>query len=322
MEIPDIPEELTRTARNFYVTDTVGGAVRDPYQSPDYNARMTHLIKNGRSGDEFVDVKENPSVLAPYHAANIFDLHREGVNKFRSLDLPAGEFGADGVLLNCAARKEPGKNGSDFYLAITEDGGIRVVATPVSVLSTVRDEIEFLYRLLPHNVEIFLGHSQFRSGDVSILLDRRVIYRALERGYLERTELQKIPQDGLRQNQLVFADAFGNLNTTIPHGCVKKGGRYAVTIGEKRLLAICDDLVQGPPDHLLIYPNGKRWTDISYKWPDGYPKSSKDLERDSAFDRLGRPKIGAEIHIEDLCAEVSIATAQAIHEGVSSLAVA
>jgi hypothetical protein len=133
------------------------------------------------------------------------------------------------VILNCAPRSkettENGANGTDFYLAIT-DNGVEIYATPVELLSALetRNRIIGLYQIPTAELPFTDGSKeQFRSSIVgNVRLRPQVLQPVYE--YKDRAQLiaakaagahsEIIPTQGPLA-QIAFVDKFGNVRLSV-----------------------------------------------------------------------------------------------------------
>ena len=133
------------------------------------------------------------------------------------------------TILNCAPRNAQttmgGKNGEDFYLAVTKHG-VEVFVTPLNLLSSLelRSRILALYRIPSAQHPFFDGaREQFRS---SIITTSRLVPKILQPVYQYATheELVEAKANGthpsvipLQTNyaQVVYIDRFGNVRLSV-----------------------------------------------------------------------------------------------------------
>lgn len=158
---------LSYPDRMYLLSDTFGGngdtskeepAVWHPFTSPDIEAHIATDIRSDFRGvrqkfDIFGAEKISDHVLCA-----TFDLQNKN-----------SASGTTGIFVNHAARTEKGKNGEPFYVAQLGDA-VRVVATPLSALSAVRNRIHRLYHLPNENNGLYGPHEQFRSSFTPRLL--------------------------------------------------------------------------------------------------------------------------------------------------------
>ena len=196
-----------------------------------------------------------------------------------------------GVFINSAPRTAH-DNGEPFYVAELPHG-IRVVSTPLSALSPVRDRIEKL-QVLPNTDNGLYGNAeQFRSSYAAVLLNPELARRFP----LQEIDPDTVPEDDPRW-KLSYIDRYGNLitHTADPGAEWAKIQRIAAETGSVRLrigeverdVALGTSLSAAEPGELVLYGNGN--LDLVRKW---HPEDrARDRVSKSAYRLFRRPTIG------------------------------
>ena len=209
-------------------------------------------------------------------------------DRHRKLLEGAGVF--NGVFVNYALRTEKGKNGDPFFVAET-DGGLRVVASPLSALSAIRPHVVSLTEFPNTGNGLFEDESQFRSAHTHNLLRRNTPYLLLPRNPAD------IPVDSSEWKWLVqFVDIFGNLVTgggEAEHisrliAAARNAHRAVrITLGDRTLQGeAAQSLAEATPGVISIYPNNGN-VDIVRKWRHG--ETAEETAGKSAYAAFGRP---------------------------------
>ena len=299
----------TNPERKIWLSDTYGGSL-DPTQRPDADAILcTHFRSQpfDRADYKF-DTCGNEA--ATRHVLElIVGLHdqidqcahfskREKRN-FRKM--------GTGVLINAAPRTEASsKNGENFVVADLR-GNIRVVATPLSELSPVKNDVERL-RIVPNHANGLWGDlEQFRSSYAGLLFDEKFA----KRFPLQEADPSCIPEpDGLWK--LGYVDRFGNLITDVRDPSLQlqklqdlqtwhKGFRLRIGDCVRDDLRLGNSLTNAGPGKLVVYGNGN--VDVVRKWePLDTPRQK--IER-SAFYQFNQPPVGSAISAEAVDEESS-----------------
>ncbi|MBU1018743.1 MAG: hypothetical protein ABII07_06275 [Patescibacteria group bacterium] len=273
---------LSYPDRIYLLSDTYGGQQTwNPYESPDIDA---HIATDIRS--RFPDVRRSfdtfgAKAISDHVLRTIVALH----------DAVSG-LGSTGVFINSAPRTEKGSNGEPFYVADT-DNGIRVVATPLSALSAIKDRIAGLKHLPNEDNGLYTEREQFRSSLTAVLLAGNHGLDLIEDS---PSDIPEYPA-GCRVS---YADRFGNLvlfekndqetgsiRDTIASGI---GRVINLNIGSvERELVIGESLGEAKPGSLVIYPNDGNIEVVS-KW--GPDWSAQDSLKRSAYEQFEKPSIG------------------------------
>lgn len=205
------------------------------------------------------------------------------------------------VVANSAPRDPRYKNGSNFYLAITENG-VEVYATPLDILQYVKGRIVSLFEIPNEGHPLFDGEKeQFRSS---------VIGRTCqEPEHLVRVDKAIIP-DQKKNLELSFADKFGNLRCragsageVLERIDRAKKGLDAVGVkinGMKTAVRahLVDCLAEVPVGEWGLYTNVADGA-LSEGRP-GYfelVRRWESSERINGYDQLGKPQLGEEVQI-------------------------
>lgn len=271
----------------YLFSDTYGGhETWDPLKSPDVDARIATDIRSCITGvrREF-DIFGEESIT-DHVLRTVVKLHDENGG-----DRIAG---TTGVFINHAPRTTQHQNGNPFYLA--EIGKqIRVVTTPVSVLSSIKERVAALYHL-PEDNELYKILEQFRSSYAVVLL-------ATNHGLkLVRDDPKTVIPDYPSGCRLAYVDRFGNL-VLYEHSAneevdgirevIRKNTNeiYQVGIGRvRRNLTIGTSLAEAKPESLVVYPNDGH-IEVVTKWHSTW--TAKEKLKHSAFEKFRRPQIGA-----------------------------
>jgi hypothetical protein len=291
-----MPSSYLYPDRLYLLSDTYGGhETWDPLKLPDIDARIATDIRSCITGvrREF-DIFGGESVT-DHVLRTVAKLHDEGGDR-----VP----GTTGVFINYEPRTTQRQNGNSFYLA--EIGPqIRVVATPVSALSPIKERVTALYHLPNEDNGLYEAREQFRSSYVVVLL-------AANHGLklIEDDPQEKIPDypSGCR---LSYIDRFGNLVlyehvtenevVTSVKEVVRKNVEevYQLYIGTVRCnVLIGTDLAEALPGTLVVYPNDGNIEVVS-KWsPDSKWSGIIGKLENSVFEKFRRPKIGTEVSIK------------------------
>ncbi len=252
----------------------------DPLKSPDIDALITTDIRSGitdvlREFDIFDSEKITDHVLRAAVA-----LHDE-----------PRTFGTTGIFVNSAPRTVENNNGEPFYVATT-DNGIRVVTTPLTVLSAIRERIISL-QYLPNDRENGLYKSkreQFRSSFTVRLL-------AYNHGIPLIEADPKIIPEPSKELQLSYVDRFGNIviDTLVNLIREKIGETIGLNInGVSREATVGISLGESKPGSLVVYQNDGH-IEVVAKWDPRW--DSKAKFENSAWAQFAKPRLGAHVKI-------------------------
>ncbi len=202
----------------------------------DFDSELTAIVRNlGSFSDLTFPIGHNPK-LGDYGVTLLNDLIAEQKRILEIIENKTAhkvhcDFSEKAVLsiLNCAPRNNDttvnGKNGEDFYLAIT-DNYLEIYAVPVANLQSLetRNKILALYRIPTEKLQTTDGHhEQFRS---SIVATMRYFPEVLEPvfQYENCEELILAKSQGTHPNiipeqkklvKFAFADKFGNVRVSV-----------------------------------------------------------------------------------------------------------
>jgi len=276
--------------RTYIISDTLG-AYTDPTRSEDPDVQIAEdfnglawmvpqkreLNINGRTG------------IAPHLLRHIIHFHDQ------QQSLVGKDDAYTGVFVNHAERTEENAHGSPFFVAET-DNNVRVVTTPIEVLSSVRDRVHKLWELPNEGNELFESGEQFRSQYTPALLPRDHGIRSL----VER-DPDIIPQGRNGSLHFEFADGFLNMilwqkhQEEIRQRLLERAHATDSSVGvsfngspQQEVLATTS-LEAAHSGVLSIYPNGEN-IDIVGKWADGY--ETGDKIRKSAYWLFNQPEEG------------------------------
>ncbi|MFH1669992.1 MAG: hypothetical protein ABIA92_00190 [Patescibacteria group bacterium] len=277
--------------RTFILSDTLGGYT-DPLSSEDpdvqicedFNGlawRREHLNRiniNGREG------------IAPHLLRLIISFHDQKKDL-----IEGGDASFTGVFINHAERTGENVHGSPFVVAET-DNNVRIVATPLEVLSSVRQKIISLQKLPNDGNELFDSGEQFRSQYTPSLLPR-------DHGVwgLEHMDTRDIPELQNGTPHVSYVDGFGNILTWKPDDrelrerilerAAKRDSAVGISINGGKLQEVIatTSLEAGKPGVLNVYPNRGN-IDFVGKWADGFDVTDK--VRLSAYILFGKPPEG------------------------------
>ena len=280
--------------RTFIISDTLGGFTNplssedpDVQICEDFNGlawRKEHLNRiniNGREG------------IAPHLLRLIISFHdqKKGLIK-------GGDSSFTGVFINHAERTGENVHGSPFVVAET-DNNVRIVATPLEVLSSVRQRIRSLQQLYNDGNELFDSGEQFRSQYTPSLLPR-------DHGIwgLENMDTRDIPVLHNGTPRVSYVDGFGNILTWKPderelrerilERAAKRDSAVGISINGGKLQEVIatTSLEAGKPGVLIAYPNGGN-IDLVGKWADGFDLTDK--VRLSAYMLFEKPPEGSSL---------------------------
>lgn len=227
----------------------------------DFDAKLTTVFRNlGCLGDHFIPIGANLK-LSEYGAVLVSELIDEQLRILSTIEqyqpvphLRRLRNEAVLCIINNAPRSKAdtaaGKNGKDFYLAITTSG-LEIYSVPVTRLRALetRNKILALYRIPNEHHKIFDGkREQFRS---SIITTTRYIPDILETVYeyasseavLKAKQAGSHPQLIPHQEflaELAYVDKFGNVRLSIKNTqefLARFGGKQ---IGDTIHLAVGD----------------------------------------------------------------------------------
>ncbi len=301
----------TNPERKICLSDTYGGPL-DPTQRPDADAILcTHFRSQPFDRADYKFDTFGNEAASQHVLGLIVGLHDEidHCAHFTKKEKRNFRNMGTGVLINAAPRTEASsKNGENFVVADLR-GNIRVVATPLSELSTVKKDVERL-RIVPNHANgLWDDIEQFRSSYAGLLLDEKFA----KRFPLEDVDPSCIPEpDGLWK--LVYVDRFGNLITDVRDPGLElqklqvlqtwhKG--FSLRIGD----CVRDDLILGNsltgagPGKLVVYGNGN--VDVVRKW-EPLDTARQKIDR-SAYYQFGQPSVGSSVSAEGVDPESSAA---------------
>jgi hypothetical protein len=278
--------KLHYPSRIFSLSDCHGGhAVWNPLKSPDVAARLAEAIRSDFPGLQHFDIYGVPEMYYNHIAREALRLHR---------DNPEAE--STGLFINNAPRTKANANGEPFYLAEFKEK-IRIVVTPLSALSAVKDSVKKLWFLPNQGNGLYNGDKeQHRSSYVPRLL-------ATNHGLkLQEADPDSIP-DPPKGCSLAYVDRFGNLalfeNSTLKTKSIHQkitqsaGEKIKFRIGKHaENIQIGQSLSKAEPGDLVIYSNDNS-VEILRKWKSNW--NFKERILNSAYSKFGKPQIG------DLC---------------------
>lgn len=220
----------------------------------DFDAELTVITRNlGNFSDLTYPIGQNLK-LGDYGVNLLNDLISEQkrilqvINNRKNNNI-SNEFSEKAIVsvLNCAPRNKDttasGKNGEDFYLAIT-DNFLEIYAVPVSNLKALetRNKILALYKIPIEKLPTTDGqHEQFRS---SIIATARYFPEILEPvfQYESQEELLSAKSEGIHPNiiseqkrlvEFAFADKFGNVRVSVKDNFTFKNYLRDLTFNDK-----------------------------------------------------------------------------------------
>lgn len=294
--------------RVYECSDTFGGPGWDPLHGPDIDVAIStdfagHPHERIRRtydtfGHEQVTDHVLRLVLQQYDELGTRpDLSRRGRRAAQKL--------GTGVFVNYAPRID-GTNASPFWLATARGGEVRVVATPLTALSAIRNDIETLQYLPnpqrgdPHN-GLYDASQQFRSKYTPRLLDPR---HGLELVDADPGVIPA-PQEGWRVS---FVDRYGNVIThtddaegqwqeiqRVADQTGESRGKVELVFGngEPRTFTLGTTLGASKPGQPTIYRNGG--IDLVRKWTAEDDAASKHAS--SGWVLAGKPRLGDQIRV-------------------------
>ncbi|HRH93418.1 MAG TPA: hypothetical protein PKV72_02705 [Candidatus Peribacteria bacterium] len=294
--------------RVYECSDTFGGPGWDPLHGPDIDVH----ISTDFAGHPHAPVRRQYDTFGHERVTDhvlrlVLQQHDELGTRpdlSRRSRRQAQKLGT-GVFVNYAPRID-GTNASPFWLATARGGEVRVVATPLSSLSAIRDHIETLQYLPnpqkgdPHN-GLYDSSQQFRSKYTPRLLDP---YHGLE---LVDADPAIIPApDG--GWHVSFVDRYGNVitHTEDPEGQWQEiqriadqtgdtRGQVELTFGngDPRRFTLGTTLGASQPGQPTVYRNGG--IDLVRKWTPQDDADSKHAS--SAWVLAGKPRLGDRIRV-------------------------
>ncbi len=301
----------TNPERKIWLSDTYGGPL-DPTQRPDADAILcTHFRSQPfDTADYKFDTFGNEA--ATQHVLElIVGLHDQIDQCAHFSKREKRNFRAmgTGVLINAAPRTEASpKNGENFVVADLR-GNIRVVATPLSELSPVKNDVERL-RIVPNHANgLWEDREQFRSSYAGLLLDEKFA----KRFPLKEADPASIP-DPDEQWKLAYVDRFGNLITSIRDPRLQlhklqnlqtwhRGFRLRIGDCVRDDLVLGNSLTGAGPGKLVVYGNGN--VDVVRKW-EPLDTARQKIDR-SAYYQFGQPSVGSSVSAEGADPESSAA---------------
>ncbi len=306
---PDNADALP--GRTYFFSDTYGGHRKwDPLSQPDLDVQITTDLR-GRymyPSHRELDIWGQEDIVSHY-LRMIVHLHDEldGRKDISDKRKKAARELKTGVFLNSAPRDKQ-QNGEPFYLATLKGGSIRVVATPLSFLSAIKNKVETLQYLPnpgphdPHN-GLYDHTQQFRSSLTPILLDPQHGLNLID------APISSIP-DPRKDWHVAFVDRFGNIitHTETPEDQFAQLERIATRVDDHRRqvelvtrtgsrtekspkLTLARSLGAAPAGENLIYLNGN--IDIARKFGPGETADQK-LQK-SAYGQMEGIRIGTSL---------------------------
>lgn len=252
--------------------------------SPDVAARLAEAIRSDLpTGFQAIDTFGAPPEYYQYIVREALRLHKGNPDAART-----------GLFINSAPRTNDGKNGEPFYRA-DFDANLCIVATPLSVFSSVRNEVKKLQALPNEDNGLYGEWEQHRSSFTPRLLADNHGLRLLD---IDPSAIPALPAGCT----VAHVDRFGNLVLSIVgedkeriHKIMieNQGETLSVRIGAvARDIYIGTSMGAAEPGTLVFYHNDDH-IEIICKWsPDWAP--DERLEH-SAYAQFGRPGIGAEV---------------------------
>lgn len=302
--------------RTYHLSDTFGGRDEDwnPLTQPDADVLISTDFgsrpdqKIHREFDIFGQEEVAAHILRlvlSKHDELLARTDLKGSRRDAALD------GGTGIFINSAPRIER-SNAEPFYLATARDGKVRIVSTPLSALSAVKDQIETL-SYLPnpppdgHN-GLYGGREQFRSQYTPTLLDPA-------HGLALETADPRIIPEPRTDWHISYVDRFGNVITRNenPEAQWEEIVRIAESTGSTRNqvrlllghngtdepttpLELTTSLGEATPGVASLYRNSGG-LDVVVKWMPH--QSAKSRLASSAWQELGKPAIGTTIKLLD-----------------------
>ncbi len=289
--------KLNYPDRIVSLSDCHGGQESwNPITSPDIAARLAEGIRSDLPGTERIDTYGAPERLFHHVVREAVRLHEENP-----------ESDPTGLFINDAPRTKKDSNGSPFYRADFGEG-LRVVATPLSVLAAVRDKVKRLQVLPNEGNGLYGTNEQHRSSFTPRLLADN---HGLQ---LQDVDPGLIPELPIG-NSLVYVDRFGNivLHEQAHPELQSIRSRIAENVGEKlqlqiggqvRTVQIGKSLGKAEPGSLVVYANDDS-IEVLGKWDPSW--GVQERIQNSAWVTFGRPKIGSDCQVKDRREVVSLA---------------
>ena len=279
-------EKLEYPERIFSISDCHGGhRIWQPLTSPDVVEQLGQSVRSDFPEIQRFDnfgVPFGYNVYVPKAALGLHEAHQP--------------HRRTGLFINSAPRTEKDNNGQPFYRAEL-DHGLRVVATPLGVLSGVRSQVRRLQRLPNENNGLYDGSKeQHRSSYTPRLLADN---HGLE---LEEVDVSEIPE--LKPHcELAYIDRFGNL---IISGIGREiesirkkiacnlGETINLQVGEVQHVRVGKSLSSANAGHFIIYENDDD-VEVVAKWNEDW--THEERLNNSAYARYGQPSIGTPVKI-------------------------
>ncbi|MFH1286370.1 MAG: hypothetical protein ABII02_01305 [Candidatus Magasanikbacteria bacterium] len=281
-------KKLEYPERVVSVSDCHGGhRLWHPFTSPDVVERLTQSV---RSDLPEVQRFDNYGTSPSYNRYIV-----EAAERLHTQHQPDRRTG---LFINSAPRTKKDSNGQPFYRAEL-DHGLVVVATPLSVLSGVRDRVRNLYRLPNEQNELYDGsREQHRSSYTPRLLADN---HGLDLEAVDLTEIPELPP----HCELDYVDRFGNLViggdeesiTQLQYdvrGVDRKPFRLRIGNRGSKVYA-GESLAASDAGRLTIYPNDTD-VEILSKWDPRW--SHKERLSRSAWSQFGKPDVGTDVGID------------------------
>ncbi len=292
----------TNPERKVFLSDTFGGPL-DPTERPDADAILcTHFRSQPFDRADYKFDTFGQEAATHHILGLIVALHDQidHCGHFSKKEKCSFRNMGTGVLINAAPRTEASaKNGENFVLADLR-GNIRVVATPLSELSPVKNDVERL-RIVPNQANgLWEDREQFRSSYAGLLLDEKFA----KRFPLQDADPSCIPEPDDHW-KLAYIDRFGNLITTVRDPGMQlhhiqtlqtwsKGFRIRIGDCVRDDLTLASSLTEAGPGKIVVYGNGK--VDFVRKWdPLNTPHQKIEL---SAYRQFGNPTVGSSISLQ------------------------
>lgn len=277
--------------RTYLLSDTLG-PLQSPCTADDHDVRICTDFGGfaWRQGEHLREINVNGRTgIAPHLLRLILSFH----DRHRDL-VENGDRTYTAVFLNQAERTEEHAHGTPFFVAET-DANVRIVATPLEDLASIRNRIIALWELPNEGSGLFEAGEQFRSQFTPALLPRDHGTESLV-----ARDPGIIPEGRNGALHFVYADAFLNMVSWQQHQeelrsrILERAGRsdpeLGVRIGDREHQAVATtSLEAGKPGVLNIYANGDN-IDLVGKWAPGY--GNADRTRRSAYCLFDEPEEG------------------------------
>ncbi len=293
---------MNSPARTYFFSDTYGGQEEhNPLAAPDADVLIsTDFGSLADSAHREFDIFGAEQVT-DHLLRLIIQQHDEIARRTDLTRRQRADFAeaGTGVFINSAPRINR-SNGEPFYVATLRGGAIRIVTTPLSALSAVRDDVETLAYLPNPQSEgehngLYSHREQFRSRLTPVLL------RTDTQLSLTPLDPQSIPEYQ-KPWHVAYIDRFGNIITwtedaerqwneilRVGDEMGQTRDRIALTIGgTAHDVKIGSSLGQAEPGQVSVYRNGN--IDLVRKW--AAADTPRERLRLSAYILFDRPRIG------------------------------